>query len=132
VLTFTISTTRREEVLDLTDRVQQALRELAAADGVALVSVSHCTCGLYLNENESGLLEDTLTALTSLGRLQRWRHDVIDDNAGAHLGATLLGHSVLVPVRQGRLELGTWQRILLAELDGPRTRQVTVAVLAEA
>jgi secondary thiamine-phosphate synthase enzyme len=132
VHTFTISTTSREEVLDLTDRVQEALRELAAADGVALVSVAHCTCGLYVNENESGLLEDTLTALTMLGRTQRWRHDVIDDNAAAHLGATLLGHSVLVPVRQGRLDLGTWQRLLLAELDGPRTRQVTVTVLAEA
>jgi secondary thiamine-phosphate synthase enzyme len=130
--TFTLSTTDHQQVLDLTDRVQDALRELAAGDGVALVSVAHCTCGLYVNENESGLTEDTLTALSFLGRMQSWRHDVIDNNAAAHLGATLLGHSVLIPVHQGRLDLGTWQRILLAELDGPRTRRVTVTVLAEA
>ena len=132
MLTFTITTSRREEILDLTDRVQDALRQLDATEGVALVSVPHCTCALYLNEHEGGLLDDTLTALGLLGRLQRWRHDVIDDNAAAHLAATLVGNSVLVPVRRGRLELGTWQRVLLAELDGPRTRQVTVAVLREA
>ena len=132
MLTFTITTSHATEVLDLTDQVQAALAELGATAGAALISVAHCTCALYLNENESGLLEDTLTALSFMGRLQHWRHDVIDDNASAHLAATLLGSSVLVPVRGGRLQLGTWQRVLLAELDGPRPRQVTVAVLAEA
>jgi len=132
LLTFTISTSRREEIRDLTERVQEALSELGATEGVALVSVPHCTCAVYLNENESGLLDDTLTALGFLGRLQRWRHDIIDNNAGAHLAASLLGSSALVPVKMGRLELGTWQRVLLVELDGPRTRRVTVAVLAEA
>lgn len=132
MLTFTVVTTERRQVVDLTERVQRALPELGAQAGVALVSVPHCTCAVYLNENERGLLEDTLSALDALGRMQRWRHDVIDDNAGAHLGASFLGNAVLVPVSGGRLELGTWQRVLLVELDGPRTRQVTVAVLAEA
>jgi secondary thiamine-phosphate synthase enzyme len=131
LLTFSVATSDREQVVDLTERVQAALGELGAGEGVALVSVPHCTCAVYLNEHESGLLEDTLTALSSLGRMQRWRHDIIDDNAAAHLGATLLGNSVLVPVKNGRLELGTWQRVLLVELDGPRTRRVMVTVLVE-
>ncbi len=132
MLTFTVVTAERQQVLDLTEHVQRALQDAEVRSGVALVSVPHCTCALYLNENEAGLLQDTLSALDALERMQAWRHDVIDDNAGAHLGASFLGNVVLVPVCNGRLQLGTWQRVLMVELDGPRTRQVTVAVLAEA
>ncbi len=129
--TLQVSTNHREEILDLTGLVQDALLSLGAEEGVAVVSVPHCTCALYLNENESGLLQDTLELVRHLGRLQRWQHDRIDDNAAAHLAATVLGGTVLIPVRQGRLALGTWQRLLLLELDGPRRRSVTVALLAE-
>lgn len=129
--TLQVSTNHREEILDVTGLVQDALLSLGAGEGVALVSVPHCTCALYLNENESGLVQDTLELVRHLGRQQRWQHDRIDDNAAAHLAATVLGGTVLVPVRQGRLALGTWQRIMLLELDGPRRRSVTVALLAE-
>ena len=105
---------------------------MGAGNGAVLVSIPHCTCGVYLNENEDGLLDDTLKAVGFLGRLSHWRHDIIDNNAAAHLGATLVGNSVLVPVQGGTLHLGTWQRVLMIELDGPRTRQINLMVLAEA
>ena len=126
---LTVTTSAREEIVDLTAAVQEALA--GQGDGVACVSVGHCTCGLYLNENESGLLEDTLTLLRELIGAHSWRHDRIDDNAGAHLAATLLGNAVLIPCRAGRLALGTWQRLMLVELDGPRRREITVALLPE-
>ena len=129
VETLSVTTNRRQEILDLTEEVQSALG--GQGDGVACVSVGHCTCGVYLNENESGLLEDTLALLTELTGGRPWRHDHIDDNAGAHLAATLLGNAVLVPVRGGKLQLGTWQRLMLVELDGPRRRSVTVTLLPE-
>lgn len=127
--TLSVRTHAREEILDLTEAVQEAL--VGRGDGVACVSVAHCTCGLYLNENESGLREDTLALLRELVSGRSWRHDRIDDNAAAHLAATVLGNSVLVPFREGRLALGTWQRLMLVELDGPRQRQITVALLRE-
>jgi secondary thiamine-phosphate synthase enzyme len=127
--TITVKTSQREEVLDLTAAVDSALA--GRGEGVACVSVAHCTCGLYLNENESGLVEDTLGLLRELTAAQSWRHDRIDDNARAHLAATLLGNAVLLPCRGGRLVLGTWQRLMLVELDGPRQRQITVALLRE-
>lgn len=129
--TLHVATNRREEILDVTGLVQDALRSLGAQEGVALVSVPHCTCALYLNENESGLVQDTLELVRHLGAQRRWQHDRIDDNAAAHLAATLVGGTVLVPVHQGRLALGTWQRIMLLELDGPRRRSLIVALLAE-
>ena len=133
MLTLSVSTNRANQIVDLTDQVQQALDQAGGrADGVACVSVPHCTCAVYLNENESGLLQDTLDLIGSAVGGAAWRHDRIDDNAGAHLAASLLGNAVLIPVRQGRLHLGTWQRVLLVELDGPRHRTVNLTLLAEA
>jgi len=128
--TISLSTDHKQEIVDITDQVEAALT--GKGDGLACVTVGHCTCGLYLNENESGLVADTLELLQELTGLRSWRHDRIDHNAAAHLGATLLGHAVLIPCRRGRLELGTWQRLMLVELDGPRRRQFQVALLGDA
>jgi secondary thiamine-phosphate synthase enzyme len=72
--------------------------------------------------------EDILDALSGLIPGGKWRHDRIDENAAAHIKATILGPSETVPVRSGRLRLGTWQSIMLVELDGPRERTVIVEV----
>ncbi|HEY3396432.1 MAG TPA: secondary thiamine-phosphate synthase enzyme YjbQ [Armatimonadota bacterium] len=129
MVSFTIETSRQQDILDLTPRLTEAVAASGLQEGAALVSVAHCTCALYLNENEPGLLDDTLSLIGTLGMLKRWRHDTIDHNAGAHLAATLIGNSVTVPVSGGRLQLGTWQSVMLVELDGPRPRQVTVTLL---
>lgn len=118
---LTINTSTRRQILDITDDVAAALTD--AADGLACISVPHCTCAIYVNENEPGLLADTLALVERLVQGQ-WRHDRIDDNAEAHLAASLLGNSVCLPVQDGRLVLGTWQRVMLVELDGPRRRTV--------
>ena len=127
--TIILTTHAKQEIVDITEAVEAALA--GKGDGVGHVSVGHCTCALYLNENENGLVMDTLYLALEITGQRSWRHDHIDDNAAAHLGATLLGHDALVPVEQGRLQLGTWQRLMLVELDGPRRRQVRIAVLRE-
>jgi secondary thiamine-phosphate synthase enzyme len=128
---LSLSTTRETEIVDVTEQVQGAVAETGVREGVALVSVAHCTCALYVNECEEGLLADTLRLAEELSRRRDWRHDSIDDNAAAHLAASLFGASVTLPVAGGRVELGTWQRILLLELDGPRRRRVTVQVIED-
>ena len=83
-----------------------------------------------MNEAEPGLLEDILDYLSGLTRPGGpWRHNRIDDNAHAHLGQATIGHHASIPLGGGRLLLGTWQRILLVEMDGPRTRRLIVTVL---
>ena len=94
-----------------------------------MISVPHCTCTVYVNENESGLVADTLEIIDKLTAGGAWRHNRIDNNAAAHLATSIMGNAVCLPVSGGQVELGTWQRIMLIELDGPRHRRVTVTAI---
>ncbi len=126
---FHTRTASHREIVDITNRVQQAVGEANCAEGLVCVTASHCTCTVYVNENESSLVADTLELISKLTSDRSWRHDRIDDNAAAHLAASVLGNSVCLPISGGQIELGTWQRIMLVELDGPRDRRVTVTVI---
>jgi len=128
---FQISTSRQREILDITRQVQEAVGQMDVAAGLACISVAHCTCALYVNEYERGLIDDTLRLLDEIASRGDWQHDRIDDNAAAHLAASVVGSSVTLPVVDGAVELGVWQRILLVELDGPRRRKVSVCVVSE-
>lgn len=127
--TFALPTSSRCQVLDITSEVSEIVRANDVNAGLCAVSVPHCTCAVYINEHEEGLVHDVLTLVGGLVSAEGWRHDRIDHNAGAHLGATLLGNSVQIPVEGGKLVLGTWQRIQLIELDGPRHRRVNVTLI---
>ena len=127
--TFALPTSSRRQVLDITNEVAEIVRGNDVPSGLCIVSVPHCTCALCINEAEEGLVHDLLTMVSGLIAEGEWHHDRIDHNAGAHLGATLLGNSVQVPIEGGNLVLGTWQRIQLIELDGPRHRRVNVTLL---
>ena len=126
---FTRQTGARREITDLTAEVRRIVGESGVASGVCVVSAPHCTCSLYVNENESGLVADMLALVEGIADGRQWRHDRIDNNASAHLAAALVGNSVTVPVADGQLVLGTWQSVMLLELDGPRNRRVNVTVL---
>ncbi|WP_136686882.1 secondary thiamine-phosphate synthase enzyme YjbQ [Halorhabdus amylolytica] len=123
---LSVSTDERLSVLDVTDRVAEALP--TDADGTATVFVPHTTAAVTVNEGESRLLGDIETGLSELVADEGWAHDRIDDNADAHLRSTLVGPSVTVPVSDGELAMGTWQSILFVECDGPRTRSLEVHV----
>ena len=121
-----VETGERVEVRDVTDEVAATVPD-DVDRGVCTVYCPHTTAGVVVNEAERGLLRDLEAALERLvPRGAGYDHDAVDDNADAHLRATLLGESVSVPVADGALALGTWQSVLLVEGDGPRRRRLEV------
>jgi secondary thiamine-phosphate synthase enzyme len=109
--------------------VAAAVDAAQVSEGLCSVFIPHATAAVIINENDDmqiGL--DLLDALDKLVPEGRWRHDKIDSNGAAHLKAAMLGPSKTIPVRAGRMALGTWQAVMLVELDGPRDRNVIVSV----
>jgi secondary thiamine-phosphate synthase enzyme len=129
---FRVETRRSEESVDITDSVRKVVASAGALSGVVHVMVLHSTAAVVVNEtHDPNIGVDLLTALErAVPNRGGWLHDRIDDNAHSHIKAAVLGPSELVPVSRGELVLGTWQRIMLIELDGPRTRRVSVQLLA--
>ncbi len=124
---ITLKTTKRVEIIDITAQVERCVE---GGENLVLVYTPHTTTAIVINEGERGLLEDILEFMEKLVPYGRgYKHDRIDSNADAHLKATLLGNSVVIPVENGKLTLGTWQRVLFLEFDGPRTRRVIVKAL---
>ena len=126
---FEIRTTEREQFVDITSRVDEALSGSGITDGAAVIYCPHTTAGLTINENaDPDVVSDMLDVL---GRLvpcdAGYRH--CEGNADSHVKASMMGSSVTVPVRDGRLGLGTWQGVYFCEFDGPRKRRVHVQVL---
>jgi secondary thiamine-phosphate synthase enzyme len=129
-LQLKIKTSKRIELIDITSEVREDVRKNEIHEGICLISTRHTTAGIIINENESGLKEDILDLLSKLVPTGAgYRHDRIDNNADSHLRAVLLGASEALPVSEGKLELGTWQRIFFAEMDGPRNRTVNITLL---
>jgi secondary thiamine-phosphate synthase enzyme len=132
VETFTITTDRRTQVLEITREVEAALGAEASGSAV-LVFVPHTTAGLTINEHaDPAVGRDFETALERLvGDGWGWEHiEEGEENAPSHIRAALMGPQVVIPLENGRMALGTWQGIFFCEFDGPRTRRVHVSVLA--
>ncbi len=126
---FIVRTGKRQEMVDITERVGALVRQSGISEGSCLVYVPHATAAIAINENaDPNVCEDILDALARVIPEGRWKHDRIDKNAAAHIKAAILGPSETVPVREGSLRLGTWQSVMLVELDGPRERTVIVDV----
>ncbi len=129
---FNISTSKRIEVLDITNSVEEVVVNSNIMNGLCIVTVPHATAAVIVNEYESRLVEDYVQLITQIFKPDfNWKHNIIDDNAHAHLASAIIGSSRTIPVRNGRLVRGTWQNIMLLELDGPRRRRVVVEVLGE-
>jgi secondary thiamine-phosphate synthase enzyme len=129
--TIHVRTRERLDVIDVTSDVAEIVRASAIDEGLCTVFVRHATAAIVINENaDPGFRVDLVNALSRMFPEGVWEHDKIDDNGAAHLKATLLGPSESVPIRGGRLALGTWQGIALVECDGPRDREVLVDVRA--
>jgi secondary thiamine-phosphate synthase enzyme len=124
-------TRQRYEMVHITDDVERIVRESGVHDGLCFVSPMHITAAIYVNDNESGLIHDISEWLEKLAPAQPdyQHHQTGEDNADAHLKALLLHHETTLPVTNGHLDLGTWQRIFYAEFDGRRTKRVIVKVL---
>lgn len=129
--TITLTTSKRLELVDITRQVASVVEAAKVKEGLCTVFARHATAALIINENaDPGFRQDILTLLDKLVPEGVWEHDRVDDNGAAHLKATLLGPSQVIPVKEGKLLLGTWQGLSLVELDGPRRREIVVDVRA--
>jgi secondary thiamine-phosphate synthase enzyme len=125
--TFEVRTSAREQIILVTDKVDAALGTLTNGEGICTIIVPHTTCAIAMNENaDPDVLTDLTTALRALVPAVRFHHG--EGNSDAHFLSMLIGTSMSWPYRNGRLVLGTWQGVYFVELDGPRTRNVTVYV----
>jgi secondary thiamine-phosphate synthase enzyme len=124
-----IKTSKSQEVVDITGQVAKVLARSRQDEGTCTVFVRHATAAIIINENaDPGFRLDVVSALDRLFPQGIWEHDKVDDNGAAHLKAMILGPSETVPIRGGRLLLGTWQGIALVECDGPREREIVVDI----
>jgi secondary thiamine-phosphate synthase enzyme len=133
--TFIVQTDQRIELVDLTNRIMEFVRAFNIREGLVSLWSMHTTCALFINEFQTALLADIKRFLEQMvARDAEWLHNDPDHsdcdrmNADSHLRALLLGHSLTLQVSGGEVVLGQWQRILMAELDGPRARSLRVQV----
>lgn len=137
--TLPFSSSSRLQIEDLTDVVMAAVQRMGVREGTVTVQSLHTTCAVVVNESQDALQEDFLAYLQTLvDPGTAWKHDdgVFSDcdrrNTDSHLRALLLSPSVTLQVNGGELVLGTWQRVLVVELDGPRTRAIRIQVMGVA
>lgn len=128
---LTFNTRKHREYINITPQVEEILRESGIREGLVLVSAMHITAGVYVNDAEEGLIRDIDRWLEGLApyRDNYEHHRTGETNADSHLKNLLVGHQVLLPVTEGRLDLGPWQQVYYAEFDGQRPKRVIVKVL---
>jgi len=125
---FEVKTSKREEIVDITEQVKKSAE--GKKGKACLVYVPHATCSVIVNENyDDSVCEDILEFLKQSVPAGKWKHDAIDSNADSHIKASVIGASQLIPMENGKLLLGRWQGISLAEFDGPRKRKIIIEIL---
>ncbi len=127
------NTRTRHAYVNITDEVEAIVERSGVQEGMVLVSAMHITAAVYVNDAESGLIQDIEEWLEKLApaRPDYRHHQTGEDNGDAHLKSLLLHHEVILPITEGRLDLGPWQQIYYAEFDGQRRKRVVVKVMGE-
>ncbi len=127
-----LKTNNRVEIIDITRSVDAALAESRLRKGLVNIYSKHSTSAIFINENESGLLEDYLNLIDKLVPTDdNYRHDQIDNNADSHLRSFIIGNNETVPFENGSMDLGTWQSVFFLDMDGPRNRKITITIMGE-
>ncbi|MEI8389724.1 MAG: secondary thiamine-phosphate synthase enzyme YjbQ [bacterium] len=127
------NTTKHREYINITAEVDRVLKKSGIAEGMILVSAMHITAGVYVNDAENGLIQDIDKWLEELAPFKPdyKHHHTGETNGDSHLKNLLIGHEVIVPVTNGKLDLGTWQQIYYAEFDGQRRKRLLIKVMGE-
>jgi secondary thiamine-phosphate synthase enzyme len=122
--TFSVSTGARMEFVDITSQIQNEIRNSGVQDGVCYVYNPHTTAGLTINEGADPAVQDDIVGVLKRVIPQDYPYKHMEGNSPAHIMASLMGSSVTIFVENGKLVLGTWQKIFFCEFDGPRSRKV--------
>jgi secondary thiamine-phosphate synthase enzyme len=130
---LTFNTKKHREYINITREVEEALQESGIQEGMILVSAMHITAAVYVNDAESGLIQDIDDWLEQLApfKADYRHHRTGETNGDSHLKSLLIHHEVIVPVTNGRLDLGPWQQIYYAEFDGQRRKRLIIKAMGE-
>jgi secondary thiamine-phosphate synthase enzyme len=130
---LTFNTKKLREYQNITYQIEEILVKSQIQEGMVLVSSMHVTSGVYVNDNEHGLIEDMDEWLEKLAPFNHYygHHKTGETNGDAHLKSILMHHQVIIPVTDGILDLGRWQQVFYAEFDGQRSKRVIVKVMGE-
>ncbi|OQX87131.1 MAG: hypothetical protein B6D55_04290 [Candidatus Omnitrophica bacterium 4484_70.2] len=126
---ISVSTTKKEEFVDITSKIERIVKDSNVREGVCIVFCPHTTCGLTINENaDPSVRRDIISTLRKIVP-DNFNYSHLEGNSPAHIKSSLLGCHLVVLIEGGILQLGTWQGIFLCEFDGPRTREVWIEIL---
>ncbi|MHB1456904.1 MAG: secondary thiamine-phosphate synthase enzyme YjbQ [Armatimonadota bacterium] len=127
------NTSKQRDYINITGECGRILRESEISEGMMLVAAMHITAGVWINDNEPGIIQDADEMLERLAPYNRnYRHHRTgEDNGDAHLKNLLMHHQVIVPITDGKLDLGPWQTVFYCEFDGGRRKRVVVKVIGE-
>lgn len=130
---FRILTNKKQELIDITDKIKEIVKDSGVKNGICIIYVPHATAGILINENyDNSVCNDIINKLEEIApSTNRYEHDKIDDNAHSHIKASIIGPSETTIIQNNKLVLGTWQGIALAEFDGPKTRTILVKIIED-
>jgi len=129
---ITVSTEKPQQIVDITEDLKKIVKKSATKEGICFVYTPHATCAVMINENwDPNIMLDIIDSLNSLIPQGRWRHDKVDSNGAAHIKASIIGPSETIFIKEGKLLLGRWQDVMLADFDGPKEREVLVNIMGK-
>jgi secondary thiamine-phosphate synthase enzyme len=128
-----LSTDKREELVDITQEVDEKVKKAGIKEGICNLFVKHASAAITINENyDPNLCDDFLNLLRDKIPQGKWKHDRVDGNGDAHLKSAIIGPSISVPISNGQIELGRWQSIMFCEFDGPRSnREILLTLISD-
>jgi secondary thiamine-phosphate synthase enzyme len=132
---LTMQVPSRRDYINITGKVEEALKRSGINEGLCLVNAMHITASVYINDDESGLLQDYdrwLEELAPHEPVSDYRHNLTgEDNADAHLKRQIMGREVVVAVSNGKLDFGPWEQIFYGEFDGRRSKRILIKIIGE-
>ncbi|MEM7825566.1 MAG: secondary thiamine-phosphate synthase enzyme YjbQ [Candidatus Aenigmatarchaeota archaeon] len=129
---FEVKSSRRREIIDITEEIERIAEKSKIKNGLCLIFLPHATSAIVFEESEPSLIKDIENFLEkNFPKSAEYNHNIIDDNADAHLASGFIGQSRIYPLKNGRIVRGRWQRALLIELDGPKNREVHLTIIGE-
>ena len=130
---LTINTRERIQFVNITDKVKEVVEESGVQEGIVLINPMHITASVFINDNESGLIQDFKEWLEKLAPIKKdyRHHQTGEDNGFAHLWRTIMGRETSVAITNGKLDFGPWEAIFYGEFDGQRNKRILIKVLGE-
>jgi secondary thiamine-phosphate synthase enzyme len=128
------NTKKRRELINITPKINECLKESRVKEGFVLVNAMHITASVFINDDESGLHKDFEIFLEKLAPekpYDQYYHNGFEDNADAHIKRTIMGREVVVAITEGKLDFGPWEQIFYGEFDGKRNKRVLVKIIGE-